>query len=281
MTSDLRLTAAGSSEASWLAFRSDAARQVPGLPANAGPQFDVTRHGTLDHVQRVLVRALVLDLAPDLDRRAVEACRTLGDLAALVGDAARPTGTGLPRSTLVHGAHRNARVALVPVGGSHMPALYTAATAPGSGFRWRFRGRTPSPEEFHTSLFTGVVVQYVVEAVDDGTPVGLVVAYDEDLSGSHCHIGFLRIDDHDRVPGGTMEGLLLLIDLVFATFTYRKVFADLPEYNLPLVDGMPGETLRSEGRMREFHWHGGRFWDRCFFSLSREAWEHMAEGLVR
>ena len=52
-------------------FRTALADHVPGLPPSATRSFDVTRHGVLDHVQRVLVRSYVLDRGEHLTREAV------------------------------------------------------------------------------------------------------------------------------------------------------------------------------------------------------------------
>jgi RimJ/RimL family protein N-acetyltransferase len=262
------------------AFRDLAAAQVPGFPAGAGSAFDVTRHGLLDHVQRVALRALVLDLRDDLDARAVEAAATLGELAALAGDAAAEHLRGeRPLAGRRRGAHQTARVRLVPVEPRHVGALYVAATEPGAGHRWRWRGRTPSPEDFQHSLFAGVTAQYVAESVADGRLIGLVVAYDQDPSARHCHIGFLRCDAAAGTGGAMVEALALFLDHLFRTFPFEKLFAELPEYNLPLVAGLPDELVVHEGRLAGFYWYAGRLWDRCHISVHRRAWEPVAAVL--
>lgn len=50
-------------------FRRLVCSQVVGFPPTAGRTFDLTRRGLLDHVQRVALRALALDLRPDLAPR--------------------------------------------------------------------------------------------------------------------------------------------------------------------------------------------------------------------
>jgi hypothetical protein len=95
-------------------FRDDLARHVPGLPAGANRSFDVTRHGLLDHVQRVLLRSFVLDACPNLAPEAIDAVTSLGAVwEQMVGTTAPLEGQGpLGRSAA---AWQTARVQLAPL----------------------------------------------------------------------------------------------------------------------------------------------------------------------
>lgn len=260
-------------------FRSIATQHVPGLPPTATTGFDITRRGLLDHVQRVALRAFVLDSNRMLAPQAVDHAATLGELWGLLRDDFDPRVT----DARGHEGNRYAtpRVQLAPLDPSHYSGLYEAALLPQSAHRWRWRGRTPSPEEFQATLYAGVTSQFVVLG-QDRRLVGLVVGYDEDPSRFHCHIGFLRAPSADAgSPGALVEGIALFIAYLFDTFPYERLFADLPEYNLPLLAGTAGSLLRREGTMRRFYWHGGRHWDRILFSLAREDWAPFEEVLFR
>lgn len=258
------------------AFRDEVVRHVPGLPATASSEFDITRHGLLDHVQRVLVRSYVLDRCPHLAVEAVEATPTLGALWELVAGAEPPDGDagGLGRSAT---SWRTPRVRLAPLDIHHHHALYLAATDPIDGFRWRWRGRTPSPEEFEQVLFNGVKTQFVVESSTTGGLVGLVVAYDEDPAGRHCFIGFQRAVDRGQSPGGMTEGMGLFVSFLFQTFPYERLLLDMPAFNVPMVAAC-APLVTFEGAISDYFSYGGRRWDRCFLSIHRSAWEPAAQA---
>lgn len=167
---------------------------------------------------------------------------------------------------------------LVPVRPDHLPALYDAAVSPTEGFRWRFRGRTPSPEEFRSTLYAGVKAQFAVED-QRGEPIGLVVAYDEDPACRHCHIAFLRTARAGVAPGGMVEGMGLLLAYLFETFPYEHVYFEVPEYNLPLIERSVEGLLTEEGRLTRYYWHAQRAWDRCFFSIRRDDWTRFRSAL--
>jgi RimJ/RimL family protein N-acetyltransferase len=76
-----------------------------------------------------------------------------------------------------------------------------------------------------------------------------------------------------------VEALVLFVDHLFRTFPFDKLFAELPEYNLPLVAGLPPELVVPEGRLHDFYWYAGRLWDRCHVSVHRRAWEPLAVAL--
>lgn len=170
---------------------------------------------------------------------------------------------------------RTNRVQLAPLDARHFGPLYQAAVDPIDGYRWRWRGRTPSPEEFQQTLHSGVKTQFVVES-DVGDLIGLVVAYDEDPACKHAFVGFQRAGRRDVAPGGMVEGMGLFVSFLFSTFPYERVLFDLPEYNLPLIDGCAPALVTAEGSITDYFHHAGRQWDRCFLSIRRSDWEPAA-----
>jgi hypothetical protein len=122
-----------------------------------------------------------------------------------------------------------------------------------------------------------VKTQFVVESTTSGELIGLVVAYDEDPCCRHWFIGFQRAGRRDQSPGGMIEGMGLFVSFLFQTFPYGRLLLDMPAYNLPLVDAC-APLVTHEGTIPDFFSHAGRYWDRCFLSIQRGAWEPAAEA---
>jgi RimJ/RimL family protein N-acetyltransferase len=202
---------------------------------------------------------------------------------ATVGDAHRwlegalASGEQL-RAPVTAPAGTSTRVRLRPVLEQDLLPIYLASFDPATSGAWRYRGRTLPADEFVAGLADGVRAQYMVELVATGTAVGLVSAYDHNQAGQHCKVAFLRIGE--RTPGdagATFEGLLLFISHLFSTFPYRKLFAEVPAYNMSLFE--PG-FAQEEGVLREYLFHEGRPVDLHIVSIRRDQWTqvHAASG---
>ncbi len=192
---------------------------------------------------------------------------------------------GLPGVGRAHGrrptrgAHHpgtSTRVRLRPLLDEDLTALYLASFDPATSSAWRYRGRTLPPDEFVATIADGVRAQYVVELVDTGTAVGLVSAYDHHASGLHCKVAFLRVGPRTPGSGGAViEAMLLFITHLFDTFPYRKIFAEVPSYNLGLfAEGFAQE----EGVLRDYLFHRGRPADLHIVSFRRDQWDQVRAG---
>jgi hypothetical protein len=134
-----------------------------------------------------------------------------------------------------------------------------------------FRGATPSPEQFATALWSNVLCQFVAEERTSRQPHGLVVCYNANHQDGHAY--FAVLGNHDRpTGGGAMVGLLRLINHVFNNWAFRKLYAEIPEFNLAEFGGSLRKHLCVEGRLVEHISHGDRYWDQVIVSLSRDEW---------
>jgi hypothetical protein len=248
---------------------------VPGLErADARPDLEI---GALGPFQRTALWALASDVPSPVGPRQVRACRTLGELVALVGPAA------LVRPPLrpPRGQVASARVRLeplVPDDPAVMGDLYRAALDPGSSYRWRFRGATPSPQEFGALLFDGVHCQLVARHPVSHELLGLVVAYDYQPEPGHVKVGFLRTAAA-ALDGSMVEAMFLFVDHLFRTFALRKVYAEVPEYNLDLVAGLPPGLLTQEAVLPEHVSRGDERVALHVFATHRAAFEELAAGI--
>lgn len=260
-------------------FAAALAERVPGVPAGALPTFDITRHGMLDHVQRTWLRRHAGLFAPDVDPVAIDGCRTLGELHDLIG--------GPPyRSGLVRATYAGPTTHLRPLEVEDLPALYRASLEPTSSFRWRYRGKTPGPQEFEETLHLGVVSQFAVADPATDHLLGLVSAYNHRPEARSCHLAFLRCADAPRTGTATgtgtgttggelVEGACLFLDYLFATFDLHRVRMEVPEYNLHLVHGLIGSVLEREGELKEFVWHDRSAWSMHLLAIERTTWDRV------
>jgi RimJ/RimL family protein N-acetyltransferase len=239
----------------------------------AMPGRDLSPDTPIDGLQaldRLVVRRRLADLfdqPTDLDvLRAMDTLRSAWDWVREGldrGERLRAPATRRRAST--------SRLRLRPLGDADLGPLYEACFDPATADRWRFRGRTASPEEFVSGLHAGVRAQFVVEIIETGRAVGLVSAYDHDPRAQHCKVAFVRFAGRESGDGGAMiEGLALLAGHLFRTFPYRKLYAELPAFNLGL---MSEGFVEDEAVLREHCFHDGELVDLHILSITRRRWE--------
>lgn len=249
---------------------------VPSLPNHLFTDLRLPLKRSVSHGQ---MRALILavqQLAPHVSSDAFTEHTTPADLVEWVAAATAESSPGPPP----RGSYRSHNTTIRPLEPSDIPVLYQATLRPQSAHRWRFRGRTPSPEEFESVLFgRDVLAQFIVIEAGGGRPVGLVVGYDPDTTSGHCSVAVQRAWDHDRSAGLMFEGAFVMVQYLFDHFNLRKLYFDVPEYNLTLFSQSPGSLLVEEGRLIDHYYYGDRYWDRVTFALYRSTWDETAEGL--
>jgi RimJ/RimL family protein N-acetyltransferase len=152
--------------------------------------------------------------------------------------------------------------------------LYDLATAEQVGFRWRFRGFIPSYETFVHSLTHDVLAQFLVVHPETGRQLGYVVAYRTDPRNRYTHIGIVMIPSLiGKGVGG--EALILFVNYLFATWSLRKIYAEIPEFNYGAVASGSGRFFREEAKLRRHLFYGGNYWDQYVVAIYRDEWEAM------
>lgn len=111
-----------------------------------------------------------------------------------------------------------------------------------------------------------------VSAGPQDTGVAEVVEVDP----ATCRRSVLRSTYDPAIRGGSaaaavIESVGLFLNYLFANFQLRKVFAEIPEYNLSRF-GVPKDVFQVEGRKSDFYWHDGRYWDEVAISTAAEEW---------
>lgn len=138
--------------------------------------------------------------------------------------------------------------------------------------QYRQRGLTLSPEQYHASLWSGVLTQHVIAVEATGEPRGLLCCYGADFRDGHAYLAVILAEEV-RMTGQPVALLIEFIDELFAEFGFRKLYAEVDEHNL---DQFPSMMTRSafelEGRLSSHTLHGGRYWDRLHFGLHADRW---------
>lgn len=254
----------------WESFAARVEALAPGLSCTETRRLD-----EFPLYQRIRITRWLEDYFEDptpLDH--LDSFETLGEAFTWVAaaiDAGR-VPRGRPAARRRSGV--STRVRLRPIVDADFGPLYLASFDPSNAGRWRYHGRTLPMDQFVPSLFNGVLAQFMVEMVQTGIPIGLVVAYDENPSGLHCKLAFLRTGA--RVSGDTaalFEGIALFISYLFDHFPFRKLFAEVPEFNLHMFTD---DFADHEGVLKEFLFYQGEFADMHYVSVSRNRWADLS-----
>ena len=163
------------------------------------------------------------------------------------------------------------RVALRPLFQSDYDFLYRIAGDPTNEFRWRYRGITPSPEEFARGLWAHVHTQFIIVRRADSERVGLATAYEENLRDGWTNLAVLT-SPRFIGTGAAIEGCMLFIDYLFFHFPLRKIYMDVPEFNLESISSGLGKFLTVEGRRAAHIFHAETYWDLLTLTVTRESW---------
>jgi hypothetical protein len=169
-----------------------------------------------------------------------------------------------PRTQGVH-------VRLRPVTAADYGALQALELNTELAFRWRFRGATPSPEQWTQSLWRDVLAQHMVVGRRSGRPLGLVMAYRASFQDRHAFVGVASFGSQDRSPL-TMLGFGMFIEYVFTCWDFQKLYLQTPEFNYHQFSSGVGRYFELEGRFRNHSFFRGRYWDYLTLAIYRDKW---------
>lgn len=263
-------------EVSWSQFVGALAAVVPGLdPTKVDPDTTLAQV-VPGATQRSMLRTAVAKLGRGLPSDLIETIDTLGEAHAWCAKSWEGRTFVDPRHAAPDDEVEGSGVALRPVLPEHLPLLYRSALDPASGPRWRFRGATPSIEQFTRSLYEGTLAQYLVTHRDTGVICGLVALYSARFDAGTCSIAYTRVGDR-RGGGEMLLGMFHLIEHAFQQWDLRKIYAEVPGYNEELIDGLVGSLVDVEGRFRDHEYAFGRWWDLTTVAIWRDRWEAYAE----
>jgi RimJ/RimL family protein N-acetyltransferase len=166
-----------------------------------------------------------------------------------------------------------------PIFPDDMSFLYQLSVMPETGYRWRYRGAVPSPEQFARDQTQGLLVQFLVEDRRNNHPVGTVAAFNAGLKNGTASFGVVLLPAYAN-RGVGMEATALLIDFLFRVWPLRKLYTHTPEWNMSQFGSVIGRVLREEGRLREHEFYYDRFWDLIILALTREEWGTIRDRVI-
>jgi len=145
--------------------------------------------------------------------------------------------------------------------------------------RWRFHGTTPSMEDWIRQTFSGTLATFLVWVANEPNALGVVTAYDASLDHGHVRIAACRFEADDRSPA-MIAGIGLMVRHLFSGWNLRKIYMDVPEYNLAQFANGLKDLVREEGRLLEHRFYGGSYWDEVTFALYRDRWLEVQDLLL-
>lgn len=140
------------------------------------------------------------------------------------------------------------------------------------GARWRFRGSTPGPEQWNQSTWANSLAQFIVMSVGQNQAIGLVSLYDPNFQDGFASVAVSKFSVED-MSLRIMSATLLFLDYSFSNWRFRKLYFDVPEFNLGQFGAALKTHLQTEARLKDHMFAAGRYWDRFTLSLFREQWE--------
>jgi acyl carrier protein/RimJ/RimL family protein N-acetyltransferase len=238
-------------------------------PAVLVPEARLVDDLGLDSIGMTIFLAALEDAGVHVGEAAVAGLERVADVAALLERRA-----GLPLRSAAAAA---SSVALRPVLEADLDYLYGLATSLDTGWRWRLRGTTPSPEEFRRLLWERVLVQYVVTA-GGGDRIGLVQA-DRLHRNGYAFLTAL-FEERAQLHGRAMQAVAQFVDSVFDTWDLERLFAEVPGFNYPLLESGAGRFFEVCGVLPEHDFARGRYWDLYLLVIDRRRWEREARAVL-
>jgi RimJ/RimL family protein N-acetyltransferase len=158
--------------------------------------------------------------------------------------------------------------------------LYEMMTSVQSGGRVRFAGATPSPEKIASSLWEGVLAQFIIEGVNTQKPFGLVAVTSPNFRDGFAYISALGPAQTQGL-GMIAEGVLLGFHYAFSTWPFRKIYMEATEESYRAFKSGVGRFFVEEARLKEHIFWNGNFMDLLILAVYRETWARHAAPMLK
>jgi RimJ/RimL family protein N-acetyltransferase len=146
------------------------------------------------------------------------------------------------------------------------------------GRQFRFGGAAIPPPAVMSAVWDGTLVHLVGVGNRSRRRLGVASVTSADMRNGTAYLSV--VSDPAVVGSGLMiEVTGLAIEYVFSTWPFRKLYAEVPEYNLRTFATVTQRFFRREGLMTEHVFLDGRYWDVHVLATDRATWQR--EGSPR
>lgn len=142
---------------------------------------------------------------------------------------------------------------------------------------WAASKRVPTAEEFGGEIeqLLRQSITFVVVNNRDAVSIGFVQAYNLNFAEGWCYALVYTERGHRRGHGA--EAYVALLDYLFRSFSLRKVYADVYEFNIESMKPLTSGGFVEEGRLKHHTWFNDRYWDVIRLAMYREDWYRFRE----
>lgn len=170
---------------------------------------------------------------------------------------------------------RTRRVHLKRFEDSDVPFYVELCSSLDVGRRFRFGGAAIPPQATMAAVWDGVLVHLVGVGNRTRQRLGVVSVSSADMRNGTAYLS--AVSDPGLVGSGLMiEVAALAVDYAFSTWPFRKLYAEVPEFNLRTFRSLTDRYFRVEGRLTDHVFMDGRFWDVHILATDRPTWQQEA-----
>lgn len=165
---------------------------------------------------------------------------------------------------------KNGGTRIRPASTDDVPFLWRLFGDDEISYRWIFRGRMPTLETVKNNLNRPDIIPHIAESVEDGHPIGYIVAYDINYSNGHTHLG--AVFDPDHVGSGVgITATMLFADYLFTVLPLRKLYMRSIAYSFAQYRSLVDRGYAViEGVLQEYEYFSGSYWDVYILALDRD-----------
>ena len=157
----------------------------------------------------------------------------------------------------------------------HYPVLHDISSQPEVIFRWRDRGMTRSLEGFGQTIWSNSAMAFTIARLPTRNIIGFIHCYGLDTYSRHAKLAMF-VSPEAWGDASSMEAAFLFVDHCFKALDLRKLYMEVPEFNLAQFGRGLGRYFAEEGRLREHEYFNGRHWDSVILALYRDRWDDLA-----
>jgi RimJ/RimL family protein N-acetyltransferase len=147
------------------------------------------------------------------------------------------------------------------------------------GRQFRFGGAAINPHAAMAAVWDGTLVHLVGVGNRTRRRLGVASVTSADMRNGTAYLSI--VGDPSVLGTGLMiEVAGLAIEYVFQTWPFRKLYAEVPEYNLRTFGSVTKRFFRREGLLTEHVFLDGRYWDVHILATDRATWQREGSPIV-